>query len=263
MDCRRSLLVALGMLATMVGCTKDSTTLPVAPAPEQVPLVKKKESDYPRRDPKSSTLVAMGQVNEDAAADPRRSPAEQESLRDSARKSYQHALQTNPNDLSAMVALARLYNTMDDHAHAIGMYDRAVKTYPKDGSIWYEMGMCHARHKEWEPAIVSLHHAVELDPESRLYTHSLGFCLARAGRYDESFAAFARLEGDAVAHYHLARMLHHLREDELSKQHLILALRDKPGLTAAQDLLNLLDNPNPVAAAAYMEERSAMEAPPQ
>ena len=48
-------------------------------------------------------------------------------------------------------------------------------------------------------------------------------------------AVFAKLEGEASAHYNLARMLHHVNEDEMSKQHLQIALQLKPEMTPARD----------------------------
>src|SRR5262249_61598904 len=117
----------------------------------------------------------------------------------------------------------------------------ALQKHPKEAPVWHELGMCYAQQKQWEPAIENLRHAVELDPEQRLYNHSLGFCLTRSGRYDEGFTVFAKLEGEASAHYNVARMLHHVNEDQLCKQHLRQALRLKPEMVPARDLLAKLE----------------------
>jgi tetratricopeptide (TPR) repeat protein len=241
MDCRRTLLVALGLLGATAGCV-PSSGLPVT-TPNDVVISPAKEPDPSKHQLKPSTCVALGAAAEESAADERRSPGEREQLRDRARQAYQQALKIDPKDLAALKALAKLYTTIGDHDRAVATYQRAIKNHPKDSSLLYDLGMYHARCKEWDAAIASLRRAIDLDPEQRLCVHSLGFCLARAGRYDESFAAFAKLEGEPVAHYNLARMLQHMHENERAKEHLRLALKAKPDFVLAQQLLAVLESP--------------------
>jgi tetratricopeptide (TPR) repeat protein len=101
--------------------------------------------------------------------------------------------------------------------------------------------MCYARKKEWTPAVQDFQKAVELDPENRPFANTLGFALARAGQYDESLRCFARLQGEAMAHYQLARMLQHLQQTDLCRQHLELALAKDPKLDAARQMKDPLD----------------------
>jgi tetratricopeptide (TPR) repeat protein len=239
MNCRLTRALAMTLLFGSLGCAheKDLTLA----AKDEHPAVVHKETELAKRNPLPSTCVAFGTFSEHSAAAPRISPAEQERLRDQARKAYQQALELDPKDLTALTALARLYITLDDSTHAVATYRRAVASHPQVAGLWHEMGMCHARYKEWEPALESLRHAVELEPEQRAYTHDLGFCLARCGQYDESLAVFAKLEGEASAHYDVARMLHHVNQDELSMQHLRLALQLKPEMAPAQQLLASLE----------------------
>jgi tetratricopeptide (TPR) repeat protein len=200
-----------------------------------------KIKDLPKRKPQPETCVALGRLAEEAANQPGRPPADQQQLREQARKAYQQALDLEPNHVPALAALARLYATAGDYGRAVPAYRKAVKVQPKDAALWYDLGMCHARHKQWEPALVNLRAAVELDPENRQYGNALGFCLARAGCYEESLACFRRSVGEAGAHYNLARMLHHVNQEELSKQHLRLALQAKPDLAPAEQLLAELE----------------------
>jgi tetratricopeptide (TPR) repeat protein len=102
--------------------------------------------------------------------------------------------------------------------------------------------MCHARKKEWEPALKCLRKAGELDPENRQFSHNLGYCLARSGRYEESLACFTKTDGEAKAHYNLARMLHHMQQDDLSRQYLRTAVEKDPYLIPAKELLAQLEN---------------------
>ncbi|HEV3084824.1 MAG TPA: tetratricopeptide repeat protein [Gemmataceae bacterium] len=239
MDCRRMLVVALGLLAVVGGCV-PSAGLPSLAS----------DSEHPRRQPKASTCISLARLSEEAAADPRISPAEQERLRDRAREAYQEALKVDANNLDALTSLAYLYTTMNDHEHAVATYARAVKSHPKNAALYHAFGMCHAQCKEWEPAIANLRQAVALAPEERLYAHSLGFCLARVGKFDDSYAVFAKVDGAASAHYDLARMFHHLEQDDKAKEHLQLALQAKPDFLPAKQMLSVLETPGTTAGRA-------------
>ena len=111
-----------------------------------------------------------------------------------------------------------------------------LKLLPKQASLWYELGMCQARRKQWDPAALSLKKACEFDPENLTYVNALGFTLGCAGRFDESYACFAKPLGEAKAHYNVARMLHHVKRDDECMEHLRQALMAKPDMQPAQQL---------------------------
>src|SRR5262249_16060615 len=83
----------------------------------------------------------------------------------------------------------------------------------------------------------ALSKACELAPSDRQAAHALGYCLARAGAYDQSLACFRRVDGEARAHYNLGRMLLHMKQSEMGRQHLQVALQIEPELTEAKELL--------------------------
>jgi tetratricopeptide (TPR) repeat protein len=210
--------------------------------------------------------VAFGAFSERCALDTARyGPVERDRLNDQARKAYQQALQIDPVNLEALSALSRLYVRIDDHDKAVATYQRAVQAHPKRTELWYELGMCHAQKKEWDLALTHIQKAVELDPENRMYARSFGFCLARAGRIDESVAVFARFDGEATAHYSVARMLHHMSQDEASKEHLRRAIAQAPDLTAARQLLASLERgtSDPQGVPAGLEGPEILTLPPQ
>lgn len=258
MDCRRSLIVGLGLWVGLAGCQKQNS-IPVR-TNEEPPLAAKinKASDLPKRQPLPSTCVTLGNFRERAALEPDKSPADQQELREEARKAYQQALKIDPKNLGALTSLARLYTTLGDHQHAVQTYQRAGELHPRDAGVWYELGMCHARAKDWPPALQCLQRANELEPENRRYVNAYGFGLARAGRYEDSLHVFSRIEGEAVAHYNLARMLNHMKRYEQCRFHLQRAVALDRNLEPAQKLLVALDNPNSDAAR-EIQQTSAME----
>jgi tetratricopeptide (TPR) repeat protein len=263
MDRRASLVLALGLATGVLGCGPNGG-LPLAssdpkavaaPTTAEVPLTPLSAK------PHASTYRAAGSLAEKSAEDPNRGPADRENLFEEARKNYQQAIATDPNYLPAYQALARLYLKEGDQERAVATYQKAIKAHPKAAPLWYELGMCYSRQKQWEPALTNLRQAVKLDPENRPYVNTLGYCLARAGLYDESLACFRKIVGPAQAHYNLARMLHHLGRDDLSRQHLQMALQADPRLVPARQLLTQLDGQasGVVPAAAVEVEPNADE----
>jgi tetratricopeptide (TPR) repeat protein len=246
-------LSGAGWLALTAGCV-PSQSLSLVPDPSPPVITKSDDSDkdkhLPKRLPQAATCVAFGDFNLKAGSEKFRPALQREQLLDKARRSYQEAIKLNNNCKEAYLGLAQTYQEMGDHQREVNAYQSALKVFPKDASFWFELGMCQARAKEWDAAIVNLDAAVELDPENRTYANMQGYTLARAGRMDESLEAFKKLGGEAQAHYNLARMLHHMQQDELSKEHLLMALEAKPDLPGAREMLAQLENPSKTGSAA-------------
>jgi tetratricopeptide (TPR) repeat protein len=247
MDCRRSLVASLSLAAGLVGCAhnpslplQSNTAATSVTPPPGAKIVK--ESEVPKHPPHATTCVKFGAVYEQQAEDEGVPPTERRAKYEMALKAYQQALTIDPNCVEASLALARLHAKLGDHPRAVTDYEKILKARPKDAAVWYEAGMYYGQHKEWQPSLRCLQQAAKLEPENRKYTNSLGFAFARCGQYDESYELFRKTVGEAKAHYHLAQMLHHLQQDELSKQQLQLALQADPNLTPAQQMLVQLQN---------------------
>jgi tetratricopeptide (TPR) repeat protein len=248
MDRRASLVLALCLTTGVPGCvphgplplvSSDAKSTPL-PAPPAAVAETGAVSDGRPHKPHAATYAAAGSLAEKTADDPKRGPADREHLLEEARQAYQQAIAADPDYLPAQQALARLYLKQGDQDRALATYQKALAAHPKEAALWFELGMCYSRQKKWDEALVNLRKAVELDPENRPYVNTLGFALARAGNDDESVACFEKISGPAQAHYNVARMLHHLKQDERSRQHLELALRADPKLDAARSLLDEL-----------------------
>jgi len=232
MDCRRTLLPAVWLLGGALGCAGDPRAAPVRETPPP-PLAGDWAAGEARARPKGST--------------------EQEQMRDTARKSFQQAMTINPTYLPAYRSLAKLYVEMDDYEHAVATYHKALRLQPRNGALWFDLGMCHARYKAWPAALDALNRAHDCDPENRQYLNTLGHALARTGRYQDSLNCFVRSYGnEAMAHYQLARMLHHLGQNDQARQCLQAALQRDPNLEPAappsRELLREGIAPQPSAA---------------
>jgi tetratricopeptide (TPR) repeat protein len=237
MDCRKTLLLALGLLAPVGGCTYPFTAL----------SVKNSESAKVAEEGghKAPTYLAFGDFRAASGFAKEHSPAQQKQFREDAKQAYLKAIEIDAKFLPAYVALARLLQGCDDYPGAVAVLERALQVNSQDPSLWNELGMCQCRAKNWGPAIESLRKASLIDPNNRQYGTTLGFALARAGRYDESYAALRRCSGEAKAHADLARMLRHLGQNELARRHATIAAYKDPSQKEARALLDELNGKAP------------------
>ncbi len=255
MDCRRTLGPALWLLTGALGCAHDRGAGPVRETPPPPVATRsanspsKPDPDPVKRAPHAETCVRAGIFFAGEASALSKNSNAQEQLRERARMAYQQALSIDPNYVPAYQSLGRLYSDMEDYEHALATYHKALQIQPRCGAVWFELGMCQARKKEWTTALESLNRAIECEPENRQYLNTLGFALARTGRYQDSLNVFMRSSGnEAMANYQLARMLHHLKQDDMSRQCAQAALQKDPNLEAAQNLLTQLNEARPSGA---------------
>lgn len=219
-----------GCLILALGCISP-------PAPDEPTDTTSTGNPPPQKAPKAQTCVAFADFDSRVARDPNRSPLDKEHLQDSARRAYQQAIKTDPHYLPAYIGLGRLYQELNETDRALATYKNGLAMLPRSAQLWYEQGVCQAQHQQWEPAAESFRNAVTQDPENRAYIKTLAFCLGRAGHYDESLASFRKVGNEAQAQYDLARLLHFMQQEQLSGDHLRLALAAQPGMPDATRLL--------------------------
>ncbi len=245
MDCRWTRFFAAIALACTVGCDAKTFPLwpsgpndaagPVPPADANTTKFAAVDLSFPEvKELKPATLVAFASLKEKAATD---SPAEREANLDRAQSAYQQALKMDPKYVPAHLGLAWLLECRGDHKGALASYREVLKLAPDDPRNWLEVGMCHARHKEWKEAIAHMRKAQQLNPTNSKCNKALGLCLARSGDPDEALLYLMKAEGEAQAHLTVARMMHHLKRDDVSKKYARQALVADPKLVAARQLL--------------------------
>src|SRR5262249_18961019 len=246
MDCRRSLKLACLGLASFSswlagGCfwspPQAVTTQQVA-SPTAQTTVEVKQDDEPTKQKKhAASCVAGAEMLRIEANTPKYTQAQRDDFRERAKKGYEQALRLEPKNAAAQLGIARLHFDANEHDLAVAAYQKALKQNPKDLTLLYELGMIHARSKEWDKAVVHLKAAYDISPDNKECATTLGHCLARSGRIDEAIEVFRKTVGEAKAHFNVARMLHHLNQNELCRHHLELALRADPQFVEARDLL--------------------------
>jgi tetratricopeptide (TPR) repeat protein len=234
MACRKTLVLAMGLLTGVGGCTQPFTRPGVNPPPSA--------PGAEQATHKASTYQAFGDFRAAAGFASENSPAQQNQFREDAKQAYLKAIEIDPKYLPAYIALGRLLQGCDDHTGAIAVFERALQVNNQDPALWHELGTCQCRAKDWSASIESLRRACLLDPSNKPYSTALAFALARAGRYEESYAALRRLSPEAKAHYDLARMLRHLGQLDLARSHVLTALQKDPKQPGAKALLDDLNS---------------------
>src|SRR5262245_25783144 len=226
--------LAVGLLTLACGCTSVTGMLRSRKADDGVAH-------------KAPTFEAYANLGATAGFAPQHAPQQQAEFREEAKLAYLKAIEVDPKYLPAYVGLARLQTRCEDYAGALATYDKALKLAPQDASLWHERGLCSCRQKNWAEAITNMQKAVDLSPGNGPYRTALGYTLGRAGRFPESLAVLTKAEGEAKAHYDIARLLQHVNQTELAKQHVAFAISKDPNLPGARQLLDALEGRGPKA----------------
>lgn len=231
MDRRNLRWLLCGLFAATCGCTH-----PIAMMRSY-----KSTADQDAVVHKAPTYEAYANLQAQSAFSPDRSDQEKAQFREEAKLAYLKAIEVDAKFIPAYIGLARLQVRSEDHAGAIGTYNKALKLAPKEAGLWYELGLTQCRQKNWQDGIVHLQKACELSPDNKQYRTTLGYTLGRAGRLQESLNVLVQALGEPKAHYDMARMLQHMNQPELAKQQAALAAQKDPNLAGAKELVASLE----------------------
>jgi tetratricopeptide (TPR) repeat protein len=190
----------------------------------------------------AESLVALANVQLDAALDDKTVAGSKEGLLDMARKGYQKALQHNPKNKAAMRGMAEFYARTGDREKAVEMYKKCLTLYP-EAEIAHDVAVAHARWKDWTGAVAWCEYALKIDPENRTVKKTLGFSQAFAGKWDAAFATLCQIMPEAQARHNLAGLLDQMGQAAACKMQLQLAVKADPNFAPAQAFLAELDRP--------------------
>jgi tetratricopeptide (TPR) repeat protein len=238
----RKLALMVCVAASCAGCVTETKDVP----PGQMGNLKGvtiKPEEPCTRTPQPHSLVAMGQFREEQAGNDKLGVAQQNALREEARKAYQRALEIDPKNVEAHLALANFYARQEDFDHAIAQYQRGLQANPKSTQLWSQEGVCYAHKKDYPHALQSLAKAHELDPENRDLAVNYGLLLAHLGRPQEAVPVLTKVMSKADANTFVARMLQHNNQPEQARQYVQAALREQPTHRLALAMQEQMNNP--------------------
>ena len=120
---------------------------------------------------------------------------------------YEKARKDDPTLKSVSHHLAVLYDSQGDSIRSLAEYNKALETDPKNPGLLSDFGYYHFERGNLAEAERLLRNALAIDVNHQKALCNLGLVLAGQGRFDESFAAFAKVVGPAAAHSNVGVLL--------------------------------------------------------
>lgn len=157
-----------------------------------------------------------------------------------AQNHYARALDSQPENLDALVGLGRVHYLAGRYDAAEQTYRRALKQQPQHAAALYGLGQTAAARQQWDEAADLLNAAVLAEPSNNAMRYDLAVALVQAGNIDAALPHFIRTVGDAEAHYNVGLILQRAGHLPESEQQLRLALAKDPHLQQAQHWLQIV-----------------------
>jgi type IV pilus assembly protein PilF len=85
-----------------------------------------------------------------------------------AEKYYRHALELEPNFITALRGLGRTYMAMERATDAVAMLEKAVKKYPRSAESYFYLAKAYNLSGEYKKAIGAYEKVIELAPDSAI-----------------------------------------------------------------------------------------------
>lgn len=210
----------------------DTSAFSPPPMPRQVPTS--------RPEPASEEPIRLTRSKPEVDANQLRGYAhiERNEL-DLARRDYELALQRDPNNTDALIALGSIAQRQGHPADAERFFQRAMVANPADPAVQAAIlngSTASVDPQNTESRIKSL---LAGQPESASLNFALGNLYARQGRWSEAQQSYfnaVAAEGDNPDYlFNLAVSLDHIRQNKLAAQHYRLALEAAEKRPAAFD----------------------------
>ncbi len=155
--------------------------------------------------------------------------------------SYQKALDDNPNNLAAMLGLARVKSRLDKHEEALALYLRALKAHPDNASVYNNMGAYYGSRGMFAEAVKALEQAVRLQPRQANYRANVAVVLVHLHRFDEAFNHLRAVNDEAVSYYNMGFLLKGEGELQAAGHHFQMALKANPAMRHARYWLSRVE----------------------
>lgn len=154
-----------------------------------------------------------------------------------ARKHYSAVSRAEPENVEAILGLARLDQVAGQFAEAEQKFKRAIKISPDSPVVQYSLGQFYASQQRWDESREPLTAAMLADPENTTYRYHLAVALVHTDDITSALPHFIRTIGDAEGHYNVGLILHEEERYDEAEKHFLLAVTKKPGLKKAEQWL--------------------------
>lgn len=154
-----------------------------------------------------------------------------------ARRSYESLLSAKPGNVAAMIGLATVEEKAGRLPAAEAKLLEAIAANPESGTAKYAAAQFFTRHNRISNAVDMLSKAVADAPSDPTYRYALGTALAKNGQVSEGLTHLTMTVGEAEANYNVGYALHEIGKTQAAVPYLRTALKMKPQLKQAQNLL--------------------------
>ena len=159
-----------------------------------------------------------------------------------AEEFYLKALQAEPNNMAALLSMARLSNRLQDSTKSIEYYRKAEKLSPTETAIYTELGQIYVASGQLDAAKGELQKAVNLEPKSRAHRMALAGVLVDQSQGPAALQELMQVDAAPMANYQLAYIYASRKNVPVAQQYLQTALQMDPNLAPARELAGTLQN---------------------
>jgi tetratricopeptide (TPR) repeat protein len=160
-----------------------------------------------------------------------------------ARQKYRDVLQKNPEDVEAIIGLARIDELNGQIEDAEKALQKAVALSPDTSTTHAALGQFYSNQKRWSDATDSYNKAVLEEPCDNDARFRLAVALVRRGDVAGALPHFIRTVGDFEAHYNAAVILKEEGRLKEAQEQAEIAVAKKPELAKARELLAEIRRP--------------------
>ena len=175
--------------------------------------------------------------------------AESQGQGDKALESYKKAIEAEPNNVGALVSMARYYDRKGDSKQAIQYFQKAATVSPKDASIHNDLGLAYSKAGNTAAARDSFNKAISINGTDLRYRNNLATLLVENGQADEAVNQLQQLVSPAVAHYNVAYLHFSKQNIPAAQKELQVALQLAPNMPEALRLYEKIGGGQAIAGA--------------
>ncbi|MDB5385007.1 MAG: cellulose synthase subunit BcsC [Planctomycetaceae bacterium] len=151
-----------------------------------------------------------------------------------ARHKYEEVLAKDPNNVDAILGMARLNVKAQRLVEAEDGYKKALALKPKSTEVLSEIGNFYADQQRWDKALPLLQDCQHIEPHEKKFQYNLAVALAKSGQTKEALPHFKEAVGDGAAHYNIGRILIESGKRKEAEEQFVIALAKDKNLTDAQ-----------------------------
>jgi len=167
-----------------------------------------------------------------------------------AADAFKKAVQSNPDDASALTALGDSYSILKDERSAYEAYTQATRANPKDSVSHQRVAMLlSGRPDQLDEALKYAQKAVSLEPNGPYALDTLGWVYLQRGDADQALPSLKEasrlLPQDPLVQYHLGMAYYKNKAFAEAKEKLEYSLRlskEFKGATEAEEALREMSN---------------------